>query len=136
MPLTATCEHSMSCRLRREPAQVRHARDQARKALLGWGLGEHAGLAELVLSELATNAIRHGDGEILVRLSYGCGDPRVEVHDDGAGRPVRRQATAEDEAGRRLALLDGLIALYGGTRGTTEAGDVPARAVMPCRGGA
>jgi anti-sigma regulatory factor (Ser/Thr protein kinase) len=117
MPLTATGDHSMSCRLSHEPAQVRHAREQARKALFGWGLGEHAELAELIVSELATNAIRYGDGPIQVRMSYDGGDLRVEVHDDGAGRPVRRQATADDESGRGLALLDGFIDMYGGSRG-------------------
>ena len=122
MPLTDTREHSMSCRLINEPVQVRHAREQARKALFGWGLGEHAELAELIVSELATNAIRHGDGVVQVRVSYACGDLRVEVHDDGAGRPVRRQATAEDESGRGLALLDGLIGLYGGKRGVANDG--------------
>lgn len=125
MPLTATREHSISCQVSHEPTQVRHAREQARKALFEWGLGEHTDLAELIVSELVTNAIRHGDGEIQVRISYARGDLRVEVHDGGAGRPVRRQPTAEDESGRGLALLDGLIELHGGSRGITNdrAGD-------------
>ncbi|SRR6266568_661200 len=120
MPLTATRERSMSCRLSHEPVQVGHAREQTREALFGWGIGEHAELAELIVSELVTNAIRHGDGLVQVRVSYACGDLRVEVHDDGAGRPVRRQATAEDESGRGLALLDGLTGLYGGRRGIAD----------------
>jgi hypothetical protein len=80
------------------------------------GLGEHADLAELIVSELATNAIKHADGPVRVRVSYARGDLRVEAHDDGAGRPVRRRATADDESGRGLALLDELIGLCGGTR--------------------
>jgi signal transduction histidine kinase len=122
MPLTATRDRSVSCRLSHEPAQVRHVRELARKTLFDWGLGEHAELAELVASELVTNAVRHGDGEIRIRLSYACGDLRVEVHEAGAGRPVRRQATAEDESGRGLALLDALIGLHGGRRGITNDG--------------
>jgi|SRR5215467_6239386 len=122
MPLTATLEHSISCQVSHEPTQVRYAREQARKALFEWGLGEHTDLAELVVSELVTNAIRHGDGEIQFRMSYARGDLRVEVHDGGTGRPVRRQPTAEDESGRGLALLDGLIGLYGGRRGTMNDG--------------
>jgi signal transduction histidine kinase len=117
MPLTTMRDQSVSCRLRPEPALVRHAREQARKALYEWDLGEHAELCELIVSELVTNAICHGDGEIQVRMSHACGDLRVEVHDDGTGRPVRRQPTAEDESGRGLALLDGLIGLHGGSRG-------------------
>jgi anti-sigma regulatory factor (Ser/Thr protein kinase) len=115
--------HSMCCRLSRESAQVRHAREQARKALVRWGLGEHADLAELIVSELATNAIRHGEGVVHVCVSFARGDLRVEVHDDAPGRrPVRKQAAAEDESGRGLALLDGLIGLHGGSRGVAHDG--------------
>lgn len=107
----------MCCRLSREPAQNGHAREQARQALFRWGLGEHADLAELIVSELATNAIRHGGGLVRLRMLYARGDLRVEVHDDAADRPVRQQATADDESGRGLAVLDGLIGLHGGRRG-------------------
>jgi signal transduction histidine kinase len=120
MPLTTMRDRSVSSRLRPDPAQVRHAREQASKALYEWDLGEHAELCELIVSELVTNAIRHGDGEIQVRMSHACGDLRVEVHDDGAGRPVRRQPTADDESGRGLALVDGLIGLHGGRLGVTD----------------
>jgi anti-sigma regulatory factor (Ser/Thr protein kinase) len=109
--------HSMSCRLSREPAQNGHAREQARQALFRWGLGEHADLAELIVSELATNAIRHGGGLVRLRMLYARGDLRVEVHDAAADRPVRQQATADNESGRGLAVLDGLIGLHGGRRG-------------------
>ena len=109
-------EHSMSCQLSHEQVQVRQAREQARTALSEWGLSEHAELAELIVSELATNAIKHGDGPVQVRVSYARGDLRVDVHDDGAGRPARRPVTPDDETGRGLALLDDLIGLRGGTR--------------------
>jgi anti-sigma regulatory factor (Ser/Thr protein kinase) len=120
MTLTATPEHSVSCHLSREPAQVRQAREQARTALCRWGLGEHADLAELIVSELAANAIQHGAGPVQVRVSYARGDLRVDVHDDGAGRPVRQPVTADDEAGRGLALLDDLTGRRGGTRAVAD----------------
>jgi signal transduction histidine kinase len=107
---------SVCCRLSRDPAQVSHARRQARQALSRWGLGEHADLAELIVSELATNAIRHGHGAVRVCVSYARRHLRVDVHDDAAGRPARQQATPDDESGRGLALLDGLIRLHGGRR--------------------
>ena len=128
-PKTAAPEHCVSCRLGRSPVQVRQAREQARKALFGWGLGEHAELAELIVGELAANAIRHGEGLTRVRVSYARGDLRVEVHDDGAGRPARRPATAGDESGRGLMLLDGLIGLYGGRRGVADDGAGPGKTV-------
>jgi signal transduction histidine kinase len=117
MLLTAICAQSVSFRLGRQPVQVSHAREQARKALYRWGLGEHADLAELIVSELVTNALCHGEGPIWMQLSFARGDLRVEVHDDGAGRPVRRHAGGGDECGRGLELLDGLIELHGGDRG-------------------
>ena len=110
----------MSCRFSREPVQAGRAREQAREALSGWGLGEHAELAEIIVSELVTNAIRHGDGPVDVCMSYDWGHLRLAVHDDGATRPATRPVTAEDESGRGLALVDGLIGLHGGTRGVTN----------------
>ena len=120
MSLTAIREHSISCVLTDEPVAVSHAREQARKALYGWGLGEHADLAALIVSELATNAIRHGAGPVRVRVSYDRDGLRVDVHDAGAGRPVRRQATANDEAGRGLNLLGSLVSEYGGCLGVAN----------------
>jgi len=120
---TDTAGHSICCRLSREPAQVRHVRKRARAALSRWGLAEHADLAELIVSELATNAIRHGDGVVQVCVSFARCDLRVEVRDEAPGRwPVRQEAAAEDESGRGLALLDELIGLHGGCRGVTHDG--------------
>jgi signal transduction histidine kinase len=42
---------------------------------------------------------------------------RVEVHDGGAGRPVRKDPGVEDDGGRGLEVVDGLIELHGGERG-------------------
>jgi anti-sigma regulatory factor (Ser/Thr protein kinase) len=120
MPLIAMQEHSVSCRLSRELTAPRNAREHAREALFGWGLGEHADLVEIIISELVTNAIRHGAGPVGTRLSHGRGQLCVEVHDDGRDRPVRRQAGAEDESGRGLAMIDGLIESYGGSLGVTD----------------
>jgi anti-sigma regulatory factor (Ser/Thr protein kinase) len=115
MPLTAMREQSVSCCLDREPTEVRHARDETRKALFGWGLGDHADLADLIISELVTNAICHGEGPVKARISYASGHLHMQVHDDGPGRPVTRQATTEDESGRGLALIEGLLDMSGGS---------------------
>ncbi|HVB43040.1 MAG TPA: ATP-binding protein [Streptosporangiaceae bacterium] len=125
----ADAGHVMSCQLDRDPAQVRHARKQAREALCDWGLDEHAGLAELVVSELATNAICHGAGTARIGVSHAGGELRVEVHDDGRARPARRQPGAGEETGRGLALIDGLIELQGGQRGITEDSTGPGKTV-------
>jgi anti-sigma regulatory factor (Ser/Thr protein kinase) len=116
MPLTAMREHSVSSLLDREPAEVRRAREETRKALFGWGLGEYAEVAELIVSEYVTNALTHGEGPIKVRISCDGGYLSIEVHDDGPGRPVRRPVTARSESGRGLEVVDGLLALQGGRR--------------------
>ena len=85
--------------------------------LAAWGLGEQASLGELVVSELVSNAVCHGETPIWMRLSAGGGELRVEVHDGGAGRPVRKNAGRGDECGRGLEVLDGLIEVHGGERG-------------------
>jgi anti-sigma regulatory factor (Ser/Thr protein kinase) len=124
-----TRELSAAFRLGRDPAEVGRAREMARKALPGWGIAEHTGLAELIVSELVTNAVRHAEGPIEVRVSYACGELRTEVHDEGAGRPIRQHATTDDEEGRGLELLDGLIGLHGGARGVVDDSDGPGKTI-------
>ncbi|MGH3158099.1 MAG: ATP-binding protein [Streptosporangiaceae bacterium] len=120
MPLTATHELSDALHLDHNPAHVGHARKRVRETLHRWDLHAQADLAELIVSELVTNALRHGAGPIEVRLFYGCGDLRIEVHDEGLGRPVRREVTDDDESGRGLLLLDGLLGIHGGARGVHD----------------
>jgi hypothetical protein len=129
MSLTATGDVSVACRLGREPAHAGRAREQTRQALCGWGLDQHTDLAELVVSELVTNALCHGAGLIEMRLSYADGDLRVEIHDSGVGRPVRQHVGADDECGRGLELLDGLIELHGGERGVIDDDAGPGKTV-------
>ena len=106
-----------------------HARELVRKTFAAWGLAEQAELAELVVTELATNALRHGTGPIDISLCYSGNDLRTEVPDHGTGRPVRRQTTADAEQGRGLELLDGLIDLNGGARGVVDDTDGPGKTV-------
>jgi anti-sigma regulatory factor (Ser/Thr protein kinase) len=135
MPLIIAPELAVIITLDRDPAQAAGARRKVRELVTGWSLGQHADLAELVVSELVANALRHGAGPIEIRLFRGPGGLRVEVHDDGAGRPVRRHAGDYDECGRGLELLDGLIAPLGGAWGTVEDRHAPGKtvyAVLPC----
>lgn len=85
-----------SCLLPCHPRSVGRARAALRGRLAGGPVsGEAAESAELVLSELVTNAYRHGrvpGRGIGVRVSVQCGTLRLEVSDAGGGRPVRAVA--------------------------------------------
>lgn len=129
MPPALTGESSVTWRLADDPAELGSSRELVRKTLATWGLSEQTELAELVVTELATNALRHGTSPIDIGLSYSGKDLRTEVHDHGAGRPVRRRTTANDEQGRGLELLDGLIDLNGGARGVADDTDGPGKTV-------
>jgi two-component sensor histidine kinase len=129
MPLTATCELSATFWLDRHPAEIARTRELTRNALADWDLSDHADLAQIIVTELATNALQHGAGPIQVRLSYFSGDLWTEVHDDSPGRPVRQHPTPDAEHGRGLPLLDALIALYGGAAGVVDDLDTPGKTV-------
>ncbi|MEE1832537.1 SpoIIE family protein phosphatase [Streptomyces sp. SP17KL33] len=101
-----------------DPARVSDVRAAALRQLTDWGLDEAAFAAELVLSELITNAIRHGAGPIRVRLlrdrSLIC-----EVADTSSTAPHLRRAATTDEGGRGLFLVAQLSQSWG-TRYTPE----------------
>jgi len=112
-----------------DPSQAVRARELACKALATWGLAEYADDVELIVGELVANAIVHGSGPITVHLAYARQELRIDVHDNHPGRPVRRHATVDDEAGRGLGLVDGLIGLYGGMRSDTADSTGPGKTV-------
>ncbi|MFC4034053.1 ATP-binding protein [Streptomyces polygonati] len=96
------------------PQSVGEARHELRRALEAWGLDALAETAELVLSELLTNAVRHArpslEGEIETRYERGEGGVRIEVHDANETWPLLQKPSEEGESGRGLALVDALTA--------------------------
>ncbi|MPY62681.1 SpoIIE family protein phosphatase [Streptomyces spongiae] len=95
-----------------DPARVPEVRAAATRQLADWGLDEVAFAAELLLSELVTNAVRHGTGPIRVRLLY---DRSLicEVSDTSNTAPHLRRAAATDEGGRGLFLVAQLAQSWG-----------------------
>ncbi|MGN6600649.1 MAG: SpoIIE family protein phosphatase [Actinomycetes bacterium] len=68
---------------------------------------------QLVVSELVTNAIRHGAGSVLMECWATPQAVVVEVHDEGGRLPRRRDATPDEESGRGLALVGELASSWG-----------------------
>ncbi|MFD3941864.1 SpoIIE family protein phosphatase [Streptomyces sp. NPDC058579] len=87
-----------------DPAQVSRVRGEGAAQLAAWGLDEVAFTAELILSELVTNAIRYGAEPIRVRLLR---DRRLicEISDGSSTAPHLRYAATTDEGGRGLFLV-------------------------------
>ncbi|WP_405783078.1 SpoIIE family protein phosphatase [Streptomyces sp. NBC_01378] len=101
--------------LPREPRSVGRAREFTRAQLTQWDLEPLVDTTELLVSELVTNALRYGEGEIRLRLlldrTLVC-----EVWDAGLVQPRRRRARDTDEGGRGLQLVGLLSASWGSRR--------------------
>lgn len=98
----------------RDPAAVAPVRNACVRQLVDWGLETIAFGTELILSELITNAIRHGAEPIHVRLLH-TRTLICEVSDGSSTSPHIRQAKDTDEEGRGLFLV-AQFAEHWGTR--------------------
>jgi anti-sigma regulatory factor (Ser/Thr protein kinase) len=101
-------------------SSVRPARRLAGEQLEHWGFGHHRETAELLVSELVTNAIRHGDGPIHLTVTAQDGTLRFEVEDEAADAvPQIRPVGVTDEGGRGLHLVCMLSSRWGAKRTAT-----------------
>ncbi|WP_406731976.1 ATP-binding protein [Streptomyces sp. NBC_01794] len=106
------------CQFPSSPRSAGRARALLRDQLAAWNVeSDVAHIAELLLSELATNAIQHArtpaGREIGVRLARHDGMLRVEVADANNRRPEPRSAPSDDEGGRGLTLVAVLADRWG-----------------------
>jgi anti-sigma regulatory factor (Ser/Thr protein kinase) len=105
---------TMSVGLAAVPEAVKQARDFSRTALSVWGLGGMFDDVRLVVSELVTNAMRHGSsavpeaGEMPIRLSllYAGGRLTCAVTDPSDRIPVHRDPDFACQNGRGLQLVE------------------------------
>jgi anti-sigma regulatory factor (Ser/Thr protein kinase) len=96
------------------PAAAATARRQVRAAIYNWNVPVDPPTAELLTSELVTNAIRHENGEtIRLVMTCACGKFRADVHDTSRALPMPVDRPADAETGRGLVLVDSLSTDWG-----------------------
>ncbi|MEO3810753.1 ATP-binding protein [Sphaerisporangium sp. B11E5] len=111
------------------PQAVKVARSHTADVLTRWGVqGDVVETVQLVVSELATNAVRHPQerqGQALVAAEHGSGPAfelsleltgdtvKVSVWDQDSTPPVRKQAEVEATGGRGVLLVEALSKCWG-----------------------
>ena len=102
----------------------RKAREFTGQVLRGWGLAAVSDDLALIVSELVTNALRHGCAglsamsadQVEVILWRRAGQVVCAVVDSGAGAPAMASPDPFSEAGRGLLVIQALSANWGWTR--------------------
>lgn len=111
-----------SCAFSTRPESVKAARDFTRVTLLDWGMTELTDVAELVVSELLTNALRHGlrsarkpPGDYPIRLRLLAQAPFIMcmVTDPGSEIPVLHDFDPAAESGRGLTVVEACTVRWG-----------------------
>ncbi|MFH7336626.1 ATP-binding protein [Streptomyces sp. KHY 26] len=102
----------------RVPESVAEARQLATEAMAKWQMEAIADRAELVTSELATNAVLHARRAAFRVTLRGLGDHavRIEVYDFSRTMPALFVAGAHQVHGRGLALVDAVSQCWGTDR--------------------
>lgn len=114
-----TSSNDITFRLSRSRGSVPRARAMLHAVLGGWGIAQEVlEDAELVFSELVTNAMRvpvPSDRQVGVRIARSVTDGllRLEVSDAGGGRPEVREPGEDETGGRGLLLVAALAHRWG-----------------------
>ncbi|MBT2226750.1 ATP-binding protein [Nonomuraea sp. NEAU-A123] len=98
---------------------VPRVRRLTRAWLAAWGHREQVEVAELLVSEIVTNALRHAPGPYRLTLYATDGLLRGEVEDAGTAPLHVRHAQPGDEQGRGLDMIN-LLACCWGSESTPE----------------
>ncbi len=90
-----------------DPGSIARARHAVLRAYESWGL-PGAGAAELVVSELVANAVLHGWGHVVLRISDTGDGLRMEVEDANPAPPVSVDGHADRVGGHGMRIVERL----------------------------
>ena len=103
---------SAQARFPGDPGAVAEARRFTRDAL-ATSPAAVVDRATLVVSELASNAVRHGHSGFMLTIAVAGGDVRIEVSDDSGALPVVRHPDRMEPTGRGLLIVQSLTQDWG-----------------------
>ncbi|MER6382877.1 SpoIIE family protein phosphatase [Streptomyces sp. NPDC001250] len=106
-------DHVAEWRLDADPREVARARRLVRARLRQWGLPQAVETAELLVSEVVTNAVRHAVSEPVGLRVVRTDALLFEVTDDEPGLPAMLSAGPYDESGRGLRVVSRLAREWG-----------------------
>lgn len=104
-----------------EPTSARRARDVVTRALREWGLGDHVDDAQLVTTELVTNALLHAATPLGLLVAHDDGELIVEVRDElpvdfglpAPSAPIDDELAWVSMSGRGLVLVAACVDSWG-----------------------
>jgi anti-sigma regulatory factor (Ser/Thr protein kinase) len=98
--------------LQRQPSEAERARRAIADACRGLGRDTVA-TAQLLASELFTNALHHGEGDIVMGVQRLPGELRVDMADRSPAHPRVKPMNLDDVRGRGMMILEALAVRWG-----------------------
>ena len=105
--------HSARANFAANPGAVTAARQYTRQKLTDWGADGQSAAASLIVSELASNAVRHAGSGFGLSLTCDHDAVRIVVSDASGVPPVSRHPKAGATSGYGLNIVRNLAADWG-----------------------
>jgi anti-sigma regulatory factor (Ser/Thr protein kinase) len=130
VPVGMNTEQRMAFRLDEEPQPVRLARRITRDVLAAWGSPHDLDTVLLVVAELTTNAVSHGEPPITLALATVAHDGRpallVDLDDASPATPERREPGEDGGFGMRVVEELADVSVHPRSDGKTVRALIPA----------